>query len=318
MRRDFGTPILVAVGIAGVVLAAAALPWLRFVLTIALAKGLMVLGIVLLLRAGQVSFGHGLFVAGAAYAVAFTARGIGADALLLLPLGALAAGAVGVVVGAFVVRYRDIFFAMLNLAFSMVFYSIIEKLYTWTHGSDGLRVEQPSFLFQRLDPQSYEWAIFATALVLAVLAGWVVHHYLRSPLGQALSAIKTRETRLEFAGISARRVLLSAYVGSAVLAGLGGAIVAMTTRHVVPALSYWTYSGELVFIAILGGAGHVIGAFAGAVVFELVRIYAGAFAADAWQLILGTVLLGIILFASRGLWGLYEDLTRRRAKPGAA
>lgn len=311
MRRGLGVPALAAFGICGLILAAAMLPWLRFVLTIALAKGLMVLGIVILLRAGQVSFGHGMFVAISAYSVAFVARGYAGEALLLLTLGAAAAGVAGLVVGAFIMRYRDIFFAMLNLAFSMVLYSVIEKLYPWTNGSDGIRVERPTFLFLRLEGPAYEWAIFATALTLAVAAGWIVAVYFRSPPGQALAGIKTRETRLEFAGISARRVLLGAYVASAVLAGLGGAIVAMTTRHVVPALSYWTYSGELVFIAILGGAGHVIGAFAGALVFELVRIYAGAFAADVWQLILGGVLLAIILFASRGVWGVYDDLTRK-------
>jgi len=132
-------------------------------------------------------------------------------------------------------------------------------------------------------------------------------------MGQALAGIKTRETRLEFMGVPARRVLLAAYVLSALMGGVGGAIIAMTTRHVTPLLAYWTSSGELVFIAVLGGAGGVIGPFLGAVTFELVRIYAGAAVAEAWQMILGGVLLAVILFAPGGLWGLVQGALRRRA-----
>jgi branched-chain amino acid transport system permease protein len=131
-------------------------------------------------------------------------------------------------------------------------------------------------------------------------------------MGQALAAIKTRETRLEFMGVPARRVLLAAYVLSALMGGVAGAIIAMTTRHVTPLLAYWTSSGELVFIAILGGAGSVLGPFLGAVTFELVRIYAGAAVAEAWQMILGAVLLLVILFAPGGLWAMIARLLGRR------
>ena len=131
-------------------------------------------------------------------------------------------------------------------------------------------------------------------------APWVVRAYLASPMGQALAGIKTRETRLEFLGVPARRVLLFAYVLSAMMGGAAGALVAMTSRHVTPQLAYWTSSGELVFIAILGGAGSALGPFLGAVAFELVRVYAAAAVADAWQMILGGVLLAVILFAPGG------------------
>ena len=96
------------------------------------------------------------------------------------------------------------------------------------------------------------------------------------------------------------------------MAGCGGAVLAMATRHVTPALAYWTASGELVFIAILGGAGSVFGPFLGAVAYELTRVYAAALVADAWQMILGAVLLLVILFAPGGLWGMGRSLFARR------
>lgn len=303
-------PLLALLVAAVMVVAAFVAPWLKFVLTVALAKGLAVLGILLLLRAGQVSFGHALYIAFGAYVVAFLA-GTHGDVAILLPLAGVGAALLGLGVGLFVTRYREIFFGMLNLALSMVFYSLLEKLYTLTRGTDGIRVELPAILGQRLDRETYEWVMFGIALGLAFLCAALIRVYLASPMGQALSAIKTRETRLEFMGVPAKQVLLSAYVISAFLGGMGGAIIAMTTRHVTPLLAYWTSSGELVFIAILGGAGGVLGPFMGAAAFELVRVYAAAAVADAWQMILGGVLLLVILFAPGGLWGILASRFRR-------
>jgi branched-chain amino acid transport system permease protein len=304
MRRE---NLLAALGAIGLVACAWAVPWLKFVLTIALAKGIAVLGILLLLRAGQVSFGHSMFLALGAYTVAFLAPSEN-EVLLLLPAAALIATGVGLVLGLFLVRYRDIFFGMLNLAFAMVLYSLLEKLYSLTKGTDGIRVAALSFAGTEPERGTQEWIVFGIALGLAILFGLLVRSYLASPMGRALAGIKTRETRLEFMGVPARRVLLFAYVLSALMGGVGGALIAMTTRHVTPQIAYWTSSGELVFIAILGGAGSALGPFLGSVAFELVRVYAAAAVAEAWQMILGAVLLLVILFAPGGVWGL---LSRR-------
>jgi branched-chain amino acid transport system permease protein len=261
------------------------------------------MGILLLLRAGQVSFGHALYIAFGAYTVAFLAPRLN-DAVLLLAAAAGGAALLGLVIGLFVTRYRQIFFGMLNLAMCMVFYSLLEKLYHITKGSDGIRVEIMPIAGQALDRVTYEWTIFGIAMTLAFALGALLRLYLVSPLGEALKGIKTRETRLEFMGVPARGVLLSAYVISAGVGGIGGALIAMTSRHVTPLLSYWTASGELVFIAILGGAGGVLGPFLGAAAYELIRVYAAASFADAWQMILGSALLLVILFAPGGLWGM--------------
>lgn len=298
-----------------VILVAWAVPWLRFVLTIATAKGIAVLGIILLLRGGQVSFGHALYLAVAAYTAAFLAPVV-PDALVLLPAAVAAAALAGLLVGLFVVRYREIFFAMLNLALSMVFYSLLEKLYRFTHGTDGIRLPPLTFAGLELSSDAQAWVVLVAGLVLAILCGAGVRVYFASPMGQALAGIKTREQRLEFLGVSARAVLLCAYVVSAALAGIGGTLIALTTRQVTPALSYWTTSGELVFIAILGGAASAFGPFLGAAAYELTRVYAAATFASAWQMILGTVLLLVILFAPGGLWGLARTALGRRRRTG--
>lgn len=305
-------PVLAILGAVALVVAALAAPWLKFVLTIALAKGIAALGILLLLRAGQVSFGHALYVGFGAYIVAFLAPAV-PEVWVLQLVSAVFSAVLGVAIGLFVARYREIFFGMLNLALSMVFYSLLEKFYSITKGTDGIRIPELRLLGGTLERSQYEWAIFVIALALCFGFGWFVRAYLASPMGRALAGIKTRETRLEFMGVPARQVLLAAYILSALMAGCGGAIVAMTTRQATPLLAYWTASGELVFIAILGGAGGALGPFLGAITYELVRVYAAAIVADIWQLILGAVLLLVILFAPGGLWGLLESLVGRRA-----
>lgn len=292
-------------------------PWSKIVLTIAIAKGLAVLGIVVLLRAGQVSFGHAMFFAASAYAAAFLGKVTGGGDLFgLLLAGILCAVVFGLVIGFFVIGYRYIFFGMLNLAFSMVLFSILEKFFHITGGSDGMRVARPTVLGIAMERSAYEHTVFYLTLVIAITSAFFVHRYLASPMGQALAAIKTNETRLEYLGLSARKVLLVGYVISAVLAGTGGVLLAAIQGLVTPEYGYWIRSGEFVFIAVLGGAGHVIGAFAGSLVYELVRTYAAAFAADIWQMVLGTVLLLIILFAPKGLVGLYDNLIRKMVAKG--
>jgi ABC-type branched-subunit amino acid transport system permease subunit len=272
-----------------------------------LAKGVVVLGIVLLLQAGQVSFGHAMFFATGAYAAAFWGKFVGGgDIVLFLALAGVTSAVFGLVVGLFVVRYREIFFGMLNLAFSMVLWSLLEKMFHYTNGADGIRVPRPNVLGYAFTPETFQYVILYVSLVIAIAAFYGVQRYLDSPLGHMLRAIKSNETRLEYLGMSARRVLLVGYVISAFLGGIGGTLVAVIQQIATPEFGFWTKSGEFVFIAILGGGAHAFGAFAGAAMFECVRFYAAAHLADSWQLILGFVLIVIILYAPNGLIGLRQ------------
>ncbi|RXT51234.1 branched-chain amino acid ABC transporter permease [Bosea sp. Tri-44] len=288
-------------------------PWATVMLTIALAVGLTVLGIVILLRAGQISFGHGLYYAAGAYTVAFLVNArLSLDTLVLIPLGGFVAMVIAIAFGFFAVRYRDIFFAMINLAISMVAFSLLEKLYHLTGGGDGMNVARPTLGGVRLGRVAFETWMFYTTLAVAAVSAFLVARYLASPLGKALEAIKSNETRLEYLGVSGNSALHIAYAVSAALAGMSGAIIAIVTGHVAPEFAYWVRSGEFVFISILGGSGNVVGAFAGSIVFEVIRNYAAAFAASYWQTILGLSLIAIIMFAPDGLTQLR---LRRKVRP---
>lgn len=289
------------------------MPWLKTPVIFAASFGIAALGISILIRAGQVSFGHAMFTAASGYAVAFAARAwTGLDSALLLVLGTVFGAVLGMIVGVFVVRYRAIFFGMLNLALSMVLFAVLGKFFHLTGGSDGMRVARSSFFGLDLDRSGFETALLVTAVVLALVLGLLVQRYLRSVAGQALIALKTNETRLEYVGLSSYQVLWIGYVISAALCGLSGALFATAQGLVTPEMGYWVRSGEFVFIAILGGVGHPVGAFIGAGIFEFVKLFAAAYLTGAWQMVLGISLIVMIFFAPKGITGLL--LKTRSAK----
>ncbi|MDR7554643.1 MAG: branched-chain amino acid ABC transporter permease [Armatimonadota bacterium] len=287
--------------------------WLVFVLTLALAKGLAVLAVVILMRAGLVSFGHGLFFGGAAYAAGFAAKLWGMrEAAGLVVVGVGAALALGLVTGLLAARYREIFFAMLSLAFSMVLYGVLIKAYTLTGGSDGLRIPVPTI--GGLHPPLTQARLALYYVALAAVAGVAAFtmRYASAPLGYVMQAIRDNEVRVAYLGASVPRAILRTYVLSAGLGGLGGVLVALTVGHIDPNLAYWTTSGEFVFIALLGGAEGVLAPLAGAVVYELIKSYAFKYAPFAWQLLMGAIMLTIILFRPEGLWAPLERTLHRR------
>src|SRR5690606_33025414 len=310
---------LVAGAIASVVILglASAFPWLKIPLILGLGYGLAALGIGVLLRAGQVSFGHAMYACISGYTVAFLGqRYPGLDGMLLIVLGTLVSVVAGMLIGAFVVRYREIFFGMLNLAISMVLFTVLGKFYSLTGGTDGMRVERPSLMGFDLGRSAFETSLLVFVVIAALLVIWGVQRYFRSSAGEALAAIKSNETRLEYLVVSAKKILWQGYVLSAALCGLSGALFGLSQGLVTPEMGYWLRSGEFVFIAILGGSGHAVGAFVGALLYEFLKLYAAALVSGAWQLVLGATLIVIIYFLPDGLIGLLKK--RRPALGGEA
>ncbi|MGS1009174.1 branched-chain amino acid ABC transporter permease [Achromobacter anxifer] len=278
--------------------------WTITPIVIGLTYAIAALGVSVMARAGQISFGHAMYSCISAYTVAFLARAVpGTDALTLILVGVLASFLAAVVIGLFVVRYRGIFFGMLNLALSMVLFALLGKLYTLTGGSDGLRIVRPAMAGFVMERESFERALLVLTLVLSLALAWWVQRYFRSGSGQALSAIKTNETRLEYLGFSAYLIMWKGYLLSAVVVGFSGAILALMQGLVTPEIGSWLRSGEFVFITILGGAGHAAGAFLGAVGFESVKLISAAYFPGLWQFLLGLTLILVIFMFPTGFVG---------------
>ena len=275
---------------------------------VTLSRGLAVLGLILMLRAGLVSFGQGLYFCLGGYSVGILDLfGIN-DLLLRLAAAAALCLAVAVPVGFLLRRYRGIFFAMLSLAFSMLLYGLLVRVQTFG-STDGFNVA-PTSLFGSLQAGAeLQHTIFVAASLTSVLCCAAIYRYLGSVLGQIGPALKDNEIRIEYLGHSGLALIHFEYTIAAVLTGLGGAIVAMAIGHIDPEMAYWTTSGDFVFIAILGGHAHVLAAFLGSVVFDFVHTFALWFTPGAWRLLLGAVLLLLIVKLPEGLWSLFR---RRR------
>jgi ABC-type branched-subunit amino acid transport system permease subunit len=279
--------------------------WATFLATISLGKGFVVLGLLVLLRAGLVSFGHGLFYCVGAYTAGLAAQSWGfSEALTSMAAGAGAAALLAALLGFLLAGYRGIFFGLLNMAFAMILYGVIVKSAA-LGSTDGFTLAAPTLLGMKLGGWT-RYAMLALASVAAFAAAWRLARYTETPFGRLAPAIRDNEIRVEYLGQSVRNAVHVKYVISAALAGLGGAITALTVGHVDPEMAYWTTSGEFVFVAILSGSGSVVAPFLGALIFEVIRTFAYEASPNTWQMVLGIAMLLVIVFLPDGLWSMFR------------
>jgi ABC-type branched-subunit amino acid transport system permease subunit len=316
MMRSIGIGTLAFLLLAAV---APVLPgWLVSLATLAFANALVVLGLIILWRAGLVPFGQALFYAIGAYAVALIGRYAGIrDVFALIAAAATLAGVAAFLVGFLLARYREIFFAMLSLAMSMILYGVLVK--TETLGStDGFNVEAPTYLGYTPQGQMHLLALFWLVLAFSAAAALLVFLYFRSVAGALAAPVRDSEIRLEFLGVSVTRLIHLNFVIAGALAGVGGALAALAIEHVDPNMSYWTTSGGFVVVTILAGAASVAAAFVGSFVFELLKSIAYDLLPGTWQIFLGAMLLLAILFLPEGLGSLFARVKRRTKPPSVS
>jgi len=282
--------------------------------------GIALLGFNLLFgTTGLLSFGHALFLGVGAYAAAVLTSKLGILSFeIILIAAALVSALVSLVIGVLCVRYTRIFFGMLTLAFGMLFHSFLFKFYAITGGDQGMRVLRPLLL-------GMEWrggkTAFLTgpfyyyALVLFALLALAMWRITQSPFGLHLRAIRENAGKAAYVGVEIFRMRLAAFVISAVYGGIGGTILAVTTGLADPELAYWTHSGNLVFMAVLGGSGTFAGPAIGALVFVVPQDFVMAIT-QYWRFVMGSVLVLLVIFMPQGLAGTIELLFARRDGEG--
>ena len=305
MRFDKTEISLALVAIACVLFGFVSPGWLIFLLTIALAKALVVQGVVMQMRSGLVSFGQGLFYCIGGYTVGMGGQFFGIhDAVAALALGMAVAIVVAMILGLLLTRYRDIFFAMLSLAFSMILFGILVKSQE-LGSTDGFNVHNWTlFGWAPETGADSQQTVFTMTILSGLVIAVMIHRYTKAGIGVICEAVRENEVRVEYLGLSPRWLLYGNYVAAASVSALGGGLTALATGHVDPEMAYWTTSGEFIFIALLGGLGHVAAPFIAAIVFSVVRTYSIEFVPNTWQMILGFTLLGVIVFLPKGLWSL--------------
>jgi branched-chain amino acid transport system permease protein len=281
-----------------------------------IAYGIALLGFNLLFgTTGLLSFGHALFLGVGAYTAAVLTSKFGVLSFeLILATAALASGIISLVVGALCVRYTKIFFGMLTLAFGMLFHSFLYKFYGVTGGDQGMRVLRPLLL-------GMEWrggkTAFLTgpfyyyALTLFAVLGLAMWRITQSPFGLHLRAIRENAGKAAYVGVQIFRMRLTAFVISGVYGGVAGTILAVTTGLADPELAYWTHSGNLVFMAVLGGSGTFAGPAIGALAFVVLQDFVMSLT-QYWRFVMGGTLVLLVVFLPQGLSGAIELLVARR------
>ncbi len=268
--------------------------------------GLFALGFNLLYGyTGLLSFGHAAYYGLGAYGTGIALAKLQVGSLWAgLGAGLLLAAAGGAVIGFFCLQRRGIYFAMLTLAFAQLLYFIAFHLPDWTGGDDGLRGIPQLKLGLGESSLSLDSTLgfyyFSYALVGLAVAG--LKRILDSPFGAVLQAIRENRDRAVACGYDVNRVRLLSFVFSALFAGLAGSLDALRLTVVPIEALYWTTSGQVVMMTLLGGAGTFFGPFVGAATFLVLEDRLSVFT-ESWPLVIGAIFSAFVLFLPSGIWG---------------
>ncbi len=252
---------------------------------------------------GMVAFGHAAFFGLGAYTVAVLAQAGLTAAWIAWPLAVAVAAAAALVVGAISLRTHGVYFIMITLAFAQMLYYLVIAVDTWG-GDDGLPLAERSTLAP-FDIGS-DSGIYYVALTLLAAALYALGRVAASRYGRVLAGLRQNETRMEALGYPVLSLKLACFVLGGAVAGLAGALFVNLNGLATPGLLYWTQSGMLLVMAILGGIGRRYGGLLGAAaLLGLEEALAGV--TEHPQLFVGLALIAVVLFAPRGLAGLLAD-----------
>ena len=254
--------------------------------------------------AGLMSLGHAAFFGLGAYAVAVLGTQFGLNAWLGLVLGVAIAGFGAALIGSFCVRTSGVPFLMLTLAFAQLVFSIALKWRDVTGGSDGIAIaERPGFLGYDL---SHSLPMYFMTLGFFALAYWGLRRLLDAPLGHAFVGIRENEQRMLAIGYPVKVYKLLAFTIAGAIAGLAGGLYAIFNGFISTDAVYWTASGDILIMTMLGGAGTLIGPGLGAAIFLLMKNVASSYS-EHWLAIIGITFIICVMFFPGGLWGAVQN-----------
>src|SRR5216117_889102 len=279
--------------------------WRRFVTEILIWGLLAMSSDILIGYTGMVSFGHSVFFGLGMYCAAAALLSVKPPNLwLAIFYGLAGAIVVATCVAYFATRLRDIYFSITTLVFSQIFYVII---FTWTEvtgGENGLTFGQPRLSLlglgnDRFTPTTFHWFVLAVVLISYLL----VRRITQSPFGQVLQSIRENEPRTRAIGYHVDRYKIVAVMLSGLFAGLAGVLYAFQNKFAAPDFVFFVVSGEVVIFNVMGGMGTLVGPFAGAAFFLLLREGLSRFLTEYYLIPLGVIFIIMIIFLPQGLLG---------------
>ena len=186
----------------------------------------------------------------------------------------------------------------------MVTYGLLMKLEV-LGGSDGFNMRRPTLFGQKLPDEHVGYIMYVLTISISTVMAFLARIYFDSTRGLITLATKENELRVEYLGGSVRQSMAINFILAAFCGGLGGSLAVMSLGHIEPNFSFWTTSGEFVFVAILAGWQSVIALFLASTVLEVVRSFSSSYFPNTWQMSLGIFLLIVIRFLPRGIGSLW-------------
>ena len=256
---------------------------------------------------GMMSFGHAAYLGIGGYAVGIlAAEGIGSG-FVQWPVALLSSALFALVVGALCLRTRGRYFIMITLAFAQMAYYVASALSRYG-GDDGLTIYKRSDFGGLINLSNRVQFYY---LCLGCLYGgiYLIWRIVNSRFGLVVQGLRSNEARMQAIGFPATRYRLVCFVIAGTLCGLAGALLANNTDFISPAVMYWTRSGDLMVMVILGGMGTLFGPVVGAIVYLVLEEFLSQ-VTEYWALIMGPLLLLIVLFGRGGIVGVLGRFSR--------
>ena len=303
--------ILLAVAVTGATLAFGDKALLDVLMRLAI-FGLLALSLNILVGyTGLVSFGHAMFFGLGSYTFGLLMQS-GAVSIPVAALLTLVAALVwGGVVGMFCIRLDDIYFSFLTLAFQMLLYSVIIGFVSLTGGDQGLMggIPRPPFLGLDLTDSRQLFVVTMAVFAICVL---VIRQIVQSPFGFALRMIRDNDERARFLGLPVQRYKLIAFVLSGLFGSISGILMSLYVSGAYPNFAFWSTSGDVIFMIILGGITVFLGPLVGAAIFLLLNDNITRMT-EHHGIVMGVVLLAVVLGLRKGFLDLLDDWWRARS-----
>lgn len=254
---------------------------------------------------GMLSFGQALYFGIGGYSVGLTVHYLGKSwYLAALGAGITFTVILSLLLGLLVIRVGGVYFTMLTLAFGQLAWQIMFKWYAFTGGDDGLQgIILPGILNNKV-------VYYYFVMVLVLLSIWLLKRMAYSPFGLMLRAIRQNPDRVRFLGRRVRRNQLRIYIVSSVFAALAGALMAGVDNSVHTDMFFWTTSGEVILMSVLGGINQFFGPLIGAISIILIEDIVGAYT-EYWSLIIGIVILLMVIVFPKGIVGEAMEVTNK-------
>ena len=257
---------------------------------------------------GMVSFGHAVYLGVGVYTVGIlSAHGV-ASGFVQWPVAVAASAVIAAAIGLVSLRTSGVYFIMITLAFAQMLYFFGVSLKAYG-GDDGMTIAERSRFAGLLDLENGT-VFYYVILLLLVAFHWLAWRLVHSRFGMVVRGCRSNERRMRAIGYPTFRYRLAAFVIAGTMCGVAGVLLANFTKYASPAFMHWTRSGEIMVMVILGGMGTVFGPALGALAFLLLEEVLSGYT-EHWAVFLGPILVVIVLFAKRGLFGLLAPALRR-------